>query len=83
MTFHGKVYLIRLSRISLNHNALMLTSGGRHSSACLRRTENPPWVLVSEAVSLAEGMDSAFLKFLWLRVQASEFALLIKQIQGT
>ena len=27
-----------------------ITSGGRHSEACLRRTENPPWVLVSEAV---------------------------------
>lgn len=29
-----------------------LTSGGRHSVACLRRTENPPWVLVSEAVRI-------------------------------
>lgn len=26
------------------------TRGGRHSFACLRRTEKPPWVLVSEAV---------------------------------
>lgn len=31
-----------------------LTSGGRHSSACLRRTEKPPWVLVSEAVSVLQ-----------------------------
>jgi hypothetical protein len=27
-------------------------------------------------------MPSAFLEFLWLRVQASEFASLIEQIQG-
>lgn len=33
---------------------LKLTSGGRQSSACLRRTENPPWVLVSEAVSVLQ-----------------------------
>lgn len=26
------------------------TSGGRHSVACFLRTENPPWVLVSDAV---------------------------------
>lgn len=32
----------------------MLTSGGRQSSACLRRTENPPCVLVSEAVSVLQ-----------------------------
>lgn len=28
----------------------IITNGGRHSFACLRRTENPPCVLVSEAV---------------------------------
>ena len=33
---------------------LELTSGGKQSSACLRRTENPPWVLVSEAVSVLQ-----------------------------
>lgn len=32
----------------------VVTSGGRQSSACLRRTENPPWVLVSEAVSVLQ-----------------------------
>jgi hypothetical protein len=32
----------------------LLTSGGRQSSACLRRTEKPPWVLVSEAVSVLQ-----------------------------
>jgi hypothetical protein len=32
----------------------MLTKGGRQSSACLRRTEKPPWVLVSEAVSVLQ-----------------------------
>jgi len=31
-----------------------LTNGGRQSSACLRRTEKPPWVLVSEAVSVLQ-----------------------------
>lgn len=31
-----------------------LTSGGRHSSACRRSTENPPCVLVSEAVSVLQ-----------------------------
>lgn len=30
------------------------TNGGRQSSACLLRTENPPWVLVSEAVSVLQ-----------------------------
>lgn len=30
------------------------TSGGRHSSACRRSTENPPWVLVSEAVRVLQ-----------------------------
>ena len=29
-----------------------LTNGGRHSSACFLSTENPPWVLVSEAVRI-------------------------------
>lgn len=33
---------------------LVLTRGGRHSSACLLRTENPPWVLVSEAVKVLQ-----------------------------
>jgi hypothetical protein len=33
---------------------LMLTSWGRHSSACLLRTEKPPWVLVSEAVNVLQ-----------------------------
>lgn len=33
---------------------LKLTNGGRQSSACLRRTENPPWVLVSDAVSVLQ-----------------------------
>ena len=28
------------------------TNGGRQSSACFLRTENPPWVLVSEAVRI-------------------------------
>lgn len=32
----------------------MLTNGGRQSSACLRRTEKPPWVLVSEAVRVLQ-----------------------------
>lgn len=32
----------------------LLTSGGKQSSACLRRTEKPPWVLVSEAVSVLQ-----------------------------
>jgi hypothetical protein len=32
----------------------MLTSAGKHSSACLLRTENPPWVLVSEAVKVLQ-----------------------------
>jgi len=27
-----------------------VTNAGRHSVACFLRTENPPWVLVSEAV---------------------------------
>lgn len=31
-----------------------LTSGGRQSSACLRRTEKPPWVLVSDAVRVLQ-----------------------------
>lgn len=31
-----------------------LTKGGRQSSACLRSTENPPCVLVSEAVSVLQ-----------------------------
>lgn len=33
---------------------LELTNGGKHSSACLLSTENPPWVLVSEAVSVLQ-----------------------------
>lgn len=33
---------------------LRLTSGGRQSSACLLRTENPPWVLVSDAVRVLQ-----------------------------
>ena len=32
----------------------VLTRGGRHSSACLLRTENPPWVLVSDAVRVLQ-----------------------------
>lgn len=31
-----------------------LTKAGRQSSACLRSTENPPCVLVSEAVSVLQ-----------------------------
>jgi len=30
------------------------TNGGRHSSACRFNTENPPWVLVSDAVSILQ-----------------------------
>lgn len=35
-------------------NKGQLTSGGRHSVACRLRTENPPWVLVSEAVRILQ-----------------------------
>ena len=30
----------------------LFTKAGKHSVACLRRTENPPWVLVSDAVRI-------------------------------
>lgn len=30
------------------------TIGGKQSLACFRRTENPPWVLVSEAVKILQ-----------------------------
>ena len=33
-----------------------LTKGGKQSSAALRGTENPPWVLVSEAVSVLQNI---------------------------
>lgn len=36
-----------------------LTSGGRQSLACLRRTEKPPWVLVSEAVNILQNERTA------------------------
>lgn len=32
----------------------LLTNGGKQSSACLLNTENPPWVLVSEAVRVLQ-----------------------------
>lgn len=32
----------------------VITNWGRHSVACFRRTENPPWVLVSEAVKILQ-----------------------------
>lgn len=32
------------------------TNGGKQSSAALRGTENPPWVLVSEAVRVLQNM---------------------------
>lgn len=39
---------------SIRTQEASLTKGGRQSSACLRRTENPPCVLVSEAVSVLQ-----------------------------
>lgn len=38
----------------LQYHLYALTKGGRQSSACLLRTEKPPWVLVSEAVSVLQ-----------------------------
>ena len=35
-------------------NKKKLTNGGRHSSACRFNTENPPCVLVSDAVSILQ-----------------------------
>lgn len=37
-------------------NIVIHTRGGKQSSAALRGTENPPWVLVSEAVSVLQNM---------------------------
>lgn len=37
-----------------HNNWILLNSGGRHSSACRLKTENPPWVLVSDAVSVLQ-----------------------------
>lgn len=36
------------------HKIRVITNWGRHSVACFRRTENPPWVLVSEAVKILQ-----------------------------
>lgn len=47
MKFHNK-------EIQYHDNKGKITNGGKHSLACLRRTENPPCVLVSEAVKILQ-----------------------------
>lgn len=41
---------------STRYNFPTLTKGGKQSSAARRGTENPPWVLVSEAVRVLQNM---------------------------
>ena len=44
----------RSDHVNLEKEIKNPTNGGRHSSAWRLKTENPPWVLVSEAVSVLQ-----------------------------